>query len=142
MRALTRSRLAPDIAFSHRHPPFGKQARLYFTRTADYVQLMHRMRLASGDVTTIGATSSEAATAVLAFVSQVLLVSGLVMPAVRLASVGVAVVYLVRIRGIIVLLLEHEGALFAVRGVLAHYALCCPVVLGAIWGKLRCFRRT
>ena len=81
MRALTRSRLAPDIFFSHRHPSFAKQARLYFTRTADYVELMHRMQLARGDVTTIGATNSEAATALLAFASQALLLSSLVAPA-------------------------------------------------------------
>ena len=63
MRALTRSRLAPGVGYSHRYPPFAKQARLYFTRTAVYVELMHLMRLASDDVTTIGLTSSEAASA-------------------------------------------------------------------------------
>jgi glycosyltransferase involved in cell wall biosynthesis len=141
MRALTRSRLAPDVAFSHRHPRFAKQARLYFTRTADYVELMHRMRLASGDVTTIGATNAEAATALLAFASQVLLVSSLVVPAALLVFAGVTVVYLARIRGLIALMFEREGALFAVRGLLAHYALCTVIVLGALHGKLRCLRR-
>jgi len=137
MRTFTVSRLARDVAFSHRHPPFAKQARLYFTRTADYVELMHRMRLANGDVTTIGATRSEAATAILAFSSQVLLVIGLAMPAVLVASAVVTAVYLARIRGFIGLLLEQEGALFAVRGTLTHYLLSCPVVLGATWGTLR-----
>ena len=141
MRALTRSRLAPDVAFSHRHPPFGKQARLYFTRTADYVELMHRLRLTSGDVTTFGATSSEAATALLAFISQVLLVSGLLVPAALPAAAAFAVAYLVRIRGLIGLLLEKEGVLFAVSGVLAHYALCAAIVIGAVRGKLRCLRQ-
>jgi glycosyltransferase involved in cell wall biosynthesis len=142
MRELTRSRLATDIAFSHQHPLFAKQARLYFTRTADYVELLHRMRLTSGDVTTIGATNAEAATALLAFVSQVLLVISFVVPVALLASAGVAVVYLVRIRGLVGLLFQQEGALFAVRGVLTHYVLCCPVVLGALWGRIRCLRPT
>ena len=141
MRALTRSRLAPDVAFSHRHPPFAKQARLYFTRTADYVELMHRMRLTSGDVTTIGATNSEAATALLAFASQALFVTSLLVPIALVAAACTAAAYLVRIRGLVGLLLENEGALFAVRGVLAHYVLCCPVVLGAVWGRLRCLRQ-
>jgi glycosyltransferase involved in cell wall biosynthesis len=140
MRALTRSRMAPDIAFSHRHPLFAKQARLYFTRTADYIELLHRMQLASGDVTTIGATNAEAATALLAFGSQVLLVSSLVVPAALLLSAALAVAYLVRIRSLIALMFEREGAVFAVRGVLAHYVLCTAIVLGALQGKLRCLR--
>jgi hypothetical protein len=129
------------VAFSHRHPPFAKQARLYFTRTADYVELMHRMRLTSGDVTTIGATNSEAATALLAFASQALFVTSLLVPIALVAAACTAAAYLVRIRGLVGLLLENEGALFAVRGVLAHYVLCCPVVLGAVWGRLRCLRQ-
>ena len=141
MRVLTRSRLARDVFFSHRHPLFAKQARLYFARTADYVELMHRMQLARGDVTTIGATNAEAATALLAFASQILLVSSLVIPAALLASAGVAAAYLVRIRGLIGLMFGEEGALFAARGTLAHYALCTAIVLGAVQGKLRCLRQ-
>jgi hypothetical protein len=138
MRALTPSRLAPDVFFSHRHPLFAKQARLYFARTADYIELMHRMQLARGNVTTIGATNSEAATALLAFASQALLVSSLVVPAALLLSAGVAVAYLVRIRGLIGLMFASEGTLFAARGVLAHYVLSTAIVLGALQGKLRC----
>jgi glycosyltransferase involved in cell wall biosynthesis len=138
MRALTPSRLAPDVFFSHRHPLFAKQARLYFARTADYIELMHRMQLARGDVTTIGATNSEAATALLAFASQALLVSSLVVPAALPLSAGVVVAYLVRIRGLIGLMFASEGTLFAARGVLAHYVLSTAIVLGALQGKLRC----
>lgn len=141
MRALARSRLAPDIAFSHRHPLFVKQARLYFRRTADYIELMHRMRLATGDVTTIGATNAEAATALLAFASQGLLVSSVVVPAASLLSAAVALAYLVRIRSLIGLMFEREGAVFAARGALAHYALCTAIVLGAFQGKIRCLRQ-
>jgi glycosyltransferase involved in cell wall biosynthesis len=138
MRGRTRSRLGPDVLFSHRHPGFAKQARLYFTRTADYIELMHRMGLKSGDVTTIGATNSEATTALLAFASQLSLVIGLVLPVMLLVWAALAIAYLVRIRKLLGLLIENEGAAFAVRGMLAHYALCCPIVLGAFWGKLRC----
>lgn len=142
IRGLTRSRLVPDVPYSHRHPSFAKQARLYFARTADYVELLHRMRLKSGDVTTIGATNSEAATALLAFASQVSFVGSLVVPVALVVSAVLAIAYLVRVRELLGVLIENEGAVFAARGMLAHYTLCCPVVLGAVWGKLRCLRRT
>ena len=141
IRGLTRSRLVPDVPYSHRHPSFVKQARLYFERTADYIELMHRMRLKSGDVTTIGATNSEAMTAILAFASQVFLASSVMASVALVASAVLAIAYLVRIRGLLGLLFESEGVAFAVRGMLAHYALCCPVVLGALWGKLRSLKR-
>lgn len=141
MRSLARSRIARDVAFSHAHPPFAKQARLYFERTADYVELMHRMRLANADVATIGATNAEAATALLACGSQALFVVGLAVPVALLAAVCCAAAYLFRIRGLMALLMEKEGLWFAVRGVLAHYVLCTAIVLGAVAGKLRCLDR-
>ena len=137
MRGVTRSRLVRDVLYSHRHPSFTKQARLYFARTADYVELMHRMRLKTGDVTTVGATSAEAVTALLAFASQVSLVAALVAPIAILAAAAFAAAYLVRTQELIGLLIEKEGAWFAVRGSLAHYVLCSAIVLGACWGHLR-----
>jgi len=79
--------------------------------------------------------------ALLAFAGQTLLVIGLLVPAALLASAGLAVAYLVRIRGLIALLLEHEGVLFTVRGVLTHYALCSAIVPGAVRGRIRCLRQ-
>jgi hypothetical protein len=74
---------------------------------------------------------------VLAFASQLLLVASLVAPAALLAFAPVTAAYLARIRSLLRVMADKEGALFAARGALAHYALCGPVVLGAVWGKLR-----
>jgi len=133
LAGFARSRKCSDVFYSHRHPSFLKQAKLYFVRAGDYISLLRQ----KGSADNVAATSGEAAVAVTAFLSQAAFVLTPVSQCFAYIGFGAIMTYLILARSLFKLILAREGPLFALRSIMAHYVLCSFIVLGACWGVVK-----
>jgi len=129
----TRSKICYDVKFSHRHPGFWKQARLFFARSADYFNVM----MARRGLDNIGASSKEAGIAVTGFLSQLFLPLLLLEKIFIYPSIFFSLWHLFLSRKLFKITFSNKGFFFTLISAAVNYILSFFIVTGACWGVLR-----
>jgi glycosyltransferase involved in cell wall biosynthesis len=129
----TRSKVFYDVKFSHRHPGFWKQARLFFARSADYFNVMMSRR----GLDNIGASSKEAGIALTGFLSQLFLPLLLVSGKFIYPSVFFFLWHIILSRKLFRITFANKGFFFTLISVAVNYILSFFIVTGVCWGILR-----
>lgn len=130
---LTRTRICYDIMYAHRHPTFFRQAKLFFNRACLYIPILMK----KGSPDNIGASSREAEIAISAFLSQLLLASGIFRPKMIILSLFFFAVHVFLSRKLFRVVLTQKGICFAMYSILVNYILSFFIVSGASWGMVR-----
>jgi glycosyltransferase involved in cell wall biosynthesis len=129
----TRSKICYDVKFSHRHPGFWKQARLFFARSADYFNVM----MARRGLDNIGASSKEAGIAITGFLSQLCLPLLLISGKFIFPSIFFFLWHILLSRKLCKITFTQKGFFFTLMSVAVNYILAFFIVTGVGWGIMR-----
>ncbi len=130
-----KSRICYDVKFSHRHPTFFKQAKLFFTRASSYIPIMMDHR----GLDNIGASSKEASIAASAFLSQFMVILCLLRIEFIFVFFLFFILHIYLSRNLIRITLSKKGVIFSLCSIFVNYILSFFIVTGAGWGMMLYF---